>query len=31
MGEHLAKCDGQGVVIFDEIQKVVPGTLEVIY
>lgn len=25
---HLTKCQGHAVVIFDEVQKVVPGTLE---
>ena len=30
MIEHLKKCPNGGVVLFDEIQKVVPGTLNVI-
>lgn len=27
--EHLKKCENGGIVLFDEVQKVVPGTLDV--
>jgi hypothetical protein len=27
--EHLRKCGSGGVIVFDEVQKVVPGTLDV--
>jgi preprotein translocase subunit SecY len=29
--DHLQECGGNAVVVFDEIQKVLPGTLEVRY
>mmetsp|Transcript_25103 Transcript_25103/g.46925 ORF Transcript_25103/g.46925 Transcript_25103/m.46925 type:complete len:501 (-) Transcript_25103:106-1608(-) len=28
--DHLRKCDGGGVIVFDEIQKVVPGALDIL-
>ena len=28
---HYAKCNGNAVIVFDEVQKVVPGALEAIY
>jgi len=30
VAEHVKTCDGGGVVVFDEVQKVVPGTLDVL-
>jgi hypothetical protein len=27
---HLRKCAGNGLIIFDEVQKIVPGALEAI-
>ena len=27
--QHLQECDGKAVVLFDEVQKVIPGTLDV--
>jgi hypothetical protein len=29
--EHLEHCGGNAVIVFDEVQKVLPGTLEVRY
>lgn len=26
---HLMHCEGNAVIVFDEVQKVLPGTLEV--
>lgn len=28
--DHLRKCQGGGVIVFDEIQKVVPGALDIL-
>ena len=28
--DHLRKCRGSGVIVFDEIQKVVPGALDIL-
>jgi hypothetical protein len=27
--DHLEHCAGNAVIVFDEVQKVMPGTLEV--
>ena len=27
--DHLEYCGGNAVIVFDEVQKVMPGTLEV--
>jgi hypothetical protein len=29
VAEHLQTCGGNAVIVFDEVQKVRPGTLEV--
>ena len=28
--QHLQECDGKAVVLFDEVQKVIPGTLDIL-
>ena len=30
LAAHLKKCSGRAVVVFDEVQKVIPGTLDVL-
>ena len=30
MAAHLKRCSGRAVVVFDEVQKVIPGTLDVL-
>jgi hypothetical protein len=30
LSSHLSKCSGRAVVVFDEVQKVIPGTLDVL-
>ena len=30
LAAHLKKCSGRAVVVFDEVQKIIPGTLDVL-